>query len=244
MEFFDLKNISERYMEIVNPTSEEKILKAGAMLGLDENSRVIDFGCGYGETLALWAEHFHISGVGIDIREHACHRAEKKMSDRGFDRRITIVCASAAEYDFDPGAFDVTACMGASFIWSEFRSAVQHMKQAVHDKGKMVFGETYRRDEHFPPDFLNEEPKFPHEHDIVHIARQEGLDLEYLVRSSRDEWDNYEADNWYGLVRWLNENPEHADRQQVINTLRKWQDDYFRFGRKYLGWALFILTSI
>ena len=244
MEFFDLKNISERFMEIVNPTSEEKILKIGAVLGLNENSRIIDFGCGYGETLALWAEHFDISGIGIDIREHACRRAKKKIADRGFDRRIKIVCGSADEYAFDPGIFDVAACMGASFIWDGYRSAIQNMKKAVSDGGKLVIGETYRKVKAFPPEFSEEEKKFPLEHEIVHAARREGLDLEYMVRSSRDDWDRYEAENWYGFFRWLAENPDHPDRLQVIDTLRKYQDDYFRFGGKFLGWAMFILTAI
>lgn len=77
MEFFDLVNILERYMELVNPSTPEKVLTIGKFLGLKEDSRVIDFGCGCGEVLALWAEEFGISGIGIDVREHACDRARK-----------------------------------------------------------------------------------------------------------------------------------------------------------------------
>ena len=51
MDFFDLKNISERYMELINPTTTEKMLNVGKVVGLSENSHVIDFGCGFGETL-------------------------------------------------------------------------------------------------------------------------------------------------------------------------------------------------
>ncbi len=82
MEFFDLVNISERYMELVNPTTPEKVVKIGKVLGLNKSSRVIDFGSGYGEVLALWAEEFGISGIGIEIRDYACQRARKKMKDR------------------------------------------------------------------------------------------------------------------------------------------------------------------
>jgi hypothetical protein len=32
MDFFDLVNISERYMELLNPTSTEKILTIGRIL--------------------------------------------------------------------------------------------------------------------------------------------------------------------------------------------------------------------
>ncbi len=38
MNFFDLVNISERYMELVNPCTPEKVLTIGRVLGLEESS--------------------------------------------------------------------------------------------------------------------------------------------------------------------------------------------------------------
>jgi hypothetical protein len=47
---------------------------------------------------------------------------------------------------------------------------------------------------------------------------------------------------WHSMIRWLKENPGHADYQQVRDFLRTDQDDYFRFYRPYMGWAMYILT--
>ena len=55
MKFLELKDISERYMRLLNPCSPEKIVKIGQMAGLEPGNRVIDFGAGFGESLALWA---------------------------------------------------------------------------------------------------------------------------------------------------------------------------------------------
>ncbi|MCX6019736.1 MAG: class I SAM-dependent methyltransferase, partial [Chloroflexi bacterium] len=60
MDFLSLKNISERYLEIINPTSREKLLRVGRVAGLQPGQRVIDFGCGYGGVLSLWAQEFGI----------------------------------------------------------------------------------------------------------------------------------------------------------------------------------------
>ena len=49
MEFFDLMSISHRYMEILNPSTPEKIVKLGKLLKLKKGNRVIDFGCGCAE---------------------------------------------------------------------------------------------------------------------------------------------------------------------------------------------------
>jgi len=53
MEFLELKNISERSLEIANPTAPEKLLRAGRVGEMREGGRVIDFGSGYGEALTI-----------------------------------------------------------------------------------------------------------------------------------------------------------------------------------------------
>ncbi len=98
MDAFELYNISEHYMELINPFDPKKIITVGKFLGLKKDSRVIEFGCGFGEILVLWTEEFGISGVGIDIRKYACDRANRKIRDRKLDDRIELVCGHGAEY--------------------------------------------------------------------------------------------------------------------------------------------------
>lgn len=243
MDFFDLVNISERDMELVNPTSPEKVLRAGQMARLGEGSRVIDFGCGYAEVLALWAEAFGIQGLGIDVREHACDRARRKIAARGLADRIEIVCGNGADYSFERGAYDVAACIGATFIWPSSREALQRLKQAVRPGGRLVVGEVYWRMARVPPEFAQTQPATQTEFKLLQLMRAENLELEYAVRSSHDDWDRYETDNWQGMVRWLDENPEHPERDQVLAHLRDTQDQYTKFGREHFGWALYVLRA-
>jgi SAM-dependent methyltransferase len=241
MKFLDLKDISERDMELINPTSPAKILAAGRAAGLKPSSRVIEFGCGYGEVLALWAAQFGISGQGIEVRSKACERARQKMIVRALADRIEIVCGDGATTPVEAGAYDVAACIGASFIWDGFRPALQHMKPALRAGGRIVIGELYWRTAQVPPEFSRGEPTVPTEFELLQIIWGEGLDLEFVVRSSQDDWDRYEAADWQGLVRWLEENPGHRDRGEVIEHLRQSQDEYLRYGREYFGWAIYVL---
>lgn len=241
MKFLELKNISERYMELVNPTSPEKLIKAGQVAGLKPGTRVIDFGCGYAEPLVLWAERFGISGVGLDIRPHACERAEKKVAERGLSERIQIVCGDAAEYQYPAHSFDVAACIGASFIWDGFKEAVHAMKNAILPKGRILIGEPYWLTDNVPIEFSIQEKDVHTEADLLRLTRQEGFDFEYVLHSNHDDWDRYEADNWYALLRWIEENPDHPERQDVIDHLRQNQAEYTRYGRRYLGWAIYVL---
>lgn len=244
MEFLDLKDISEKYLELVNPTSTEKVLAAGRYAGLQPGHRVIDFGCGFGEVLVLWAENFGISGVGIDIRQYACKRATQKINERCLSERIEIVQGSGAEYRFEPGAFDAAACIGATFIWGGFRQAIQTMRLAVRPGGRLVIGEVFWLKSTVPPEFAQEQMDVCTEQQLVHQARQEGYDILYMVLASQDDWNHYEASNWYGLLQWIENNPDHPERRQVIEHLHVSQDEYFRYGREYFGWAIFVLKPM
>lgn len=244
MEFFDFYNLSERYIELINPMTPEKIIKLGKLLRLKEASRIIEFGSGYGEILALWTENFGISGIGIDIREHVCNRAKQKIQKKGLEDRIEIVCGHGAEYQFEKGAFDVAACIGASFIWEGYRPTIKGMKDAIRENGRLVIGEPYWRSENVPIECKEKEKDVHMEFELLEIAREEGFDFQYIIRSSQDDWDGYETCNWYGLMEWIEENPGHPDKQEVIDYLHNLQDEYLKYNREYLGWAIYILNPI
>ena len=244
MEFLDLKSISEQHMDLLNPTTPEKIIKAGKVAGLKPGDRVIDFGTGFAEPLILWAEKFGISGIGLDLRPYACERARKRIAERGLADRLEIFCGDAAGYKFQSHSFSLAACIGATFIWDSFRSAVHAMTKAVQPGGKLVIGEAFWLTDNVPETFRSQQTEIQDETLLLQAAHDEGYDFEYVLHSSHDDWDRYEADNWRGLVRWIDENPHHPERQQVIEHLHESQDEYLRYGRKYFGWALYVLNPI
>jgi len=244
MEFLKLKDISERYMELINPTSTEKVLKIGQMAGMQPGWRVIDFGSGFGEALMHWGEQFGIGGVGIEVREYACERARQKLSEHGLSDRIEIVQSSATDYHFESHSFDAAVCMGASFLWGGFEGTIRAMREAIKPSGKLIIGEPYWVTDEIPPEWAQDQSDVKTELQLLQTARTEGFDFEYLVRASPDDWDRYEASNWYGLLSWIDQNPDHPERQDVIDELHHSQEEYFRFGRKYFGWAIFLLNPI
>ncbi len=244
MEFFDLMSISHRDMEILNPSTSEKIIKLGKLLGLKEGSRVIDFGCGCAEPLALWAGEFGISGIGIDISGDFCDRARKKLAVKGLSDRIEIVHSSGADYVFEEGAFDAATCIGATFIWGGYKQTIQAMKRAIHRNGRLGIGETHWLSDRVHPEYAQKQTSTHTEPELTQITRDEGFELEYIIRASPDDWDRYSSDSWYSLIRWLEENPTHPDYEQVFKFFRTDQDDYLQFQRQYMGWAMYCLAPM
>ncbi|MEW5986967.1 MAG: class I SAM-dependent methyltransferase [Chloroflexota bacterium] len=244
MDFLALKDIAERYMEVVNPTSPEKLLAAGQAAGLRPGQQVVDYGCGYGEMLALWAEHFGIGGLGLDLRPNACQRARQKMSERGLAGRIEIVCANGRDYPVRLGHYDVATCIGATFIWPDLPAALRALKEKIKPTGRLVIGEAYWRRSQAPPEYVRGESTILTEYEVLQTIRQGGFELNWVRHAGREEWDRYESGNWEGLLGWLAENPDHPERQDVLTHLRETQDEYTRYGREYFGWALYVLRPI
>ena len=231
-------------MEILNPSTPEKIIHLGKLLKLKKGSRVIDFGCGCGESLTLWAEKFGITGIGIDISRDFCDRARDKLLKRGLSGQIEIVCSPATDYIFEEEAFDAATCIGATFAFGGFQQTIQAMKRAVHHNGRLGIGETHWLSSHVNPEYAQKQATTHTEPELAQFIRREGFELEYIIRSSRDDWDRYVSDSWYGLLRWLEENPKHPDHEQVFKYFRADQDDYLQFQSQYMGWAMYCLAPL
>jgi SAM-dependent methyltransferase len=246
MDFLDLYTIAERDIELVNPTSPEKIALVGKMLGLAPGMKVIDFGAGYAEAMILWAKNFGITGVGIEFREACCIRARKKISGHGLVDRLQMMNKDASKYNFRKGAYDVAVCIGASFIWGGFGPTVRKLAEAVRPGGRIAVGEPYWLKTPPPKEYVKrlEGYRMYTEQKLHGLARAEKYDFDTIVRSSPDDWDRYETGNWHGLQKWLEENPRHPDRRQVMDWLHKNQLEYLRWGREYLGWAIYVMCPL
>jgi ubiquinone/menaquinone biosynthesis C-methylase UbiE len=237
-------SISHRYMELLDPTSPEKIIRLGKLLKLKKGSRVIDFGCGCAESLTLWAEEFGITGVGVDISRDFCDRAKDKLAKRGLSGQIEIVCSPGSDYAIEEGAFDAATCIGATFVFGGFQQTIKALKRTVNKNGRLGIGETHWLCNQVPPHYAQQQTSTYTEPELAQFTRNEGFELEYIIRSSRDDWDRYVSDSWYGLIRWLEENPNHPDYEQVFKFFRADQDDYLQFQSQCMGWALYCLAPL
>jgi SAM-dependent methyltransferase len=243
MRFFDILDIGEAELDILSPVSGERFIKLGEYLGLNSRSRVIDFGCGKGELLALWGKHFGVSGLGIDIRRSCATRAKQRLAEAGLDDRIEVIEGKATELDRAREKYDIAVCIAASYAWEGYPNAIAGMKNFLKPTGKIAIGEPHWIKENIIHSHCEKEPFFT-EPELLEITREAGFDFEFMFRASREDIDNYEARHWQGFLRWIEANPDHPELDQIIQHLHKNQKEYFEFDRDNLGWAIYILNPI
>ena len=68
-----------------------------------------------------------------------------------------------------------------------------------------------------------------------------GVPVVSVIASSEDDWDRYEASQWITGRRWLEENPDDPDAAALRAWLAKNRRAYLEYGRRYLGWGVFVL---
>jgi hypothetical protein len=84
---------------------------------------------------------------------------------------------------------------------------------------------------------------FATHHQNVVIGEEMGLSLLYTLVSNHDEWDQYEGLQWYAAERYAVSHPEDPDVPELLRRVREQKEEYLRWGRDTLGWAIYLFRK-
>jgi SAM-dependent methyltransferase len=233
--------VAERYHELQNPTSAEKIRLLGERLRVGPESHVLDIASGRGGPALVLALEFGCRITSVERAEEFVEVARTRTREAGLDALIEIVHADAREFPLEPERYDAGLCLGASFVWAGLTPTLSALGTAVRPGGHVAVGEPYWRSEPLPPDFERE----PGEEFVTlaaTVARFEGEDLEpvALIDSSLDDWDRYETLHWLAADEWLREHPDVPDAGEIRERAERYRRRYLRWTRELLGWAIVV----
>ncbi len=240
--------ISEGSHHILNPFTEAQLLLLGDICGPDVATRQLDLCCGKAELLCQWARRYGLHGVGVDISPVFLEAARQRVAELGVEDQVTLVHADAASYPIAAGAFDIVSCLGATWIGGGLVGTLELMKPGLKDGSSLLLvGEPYWT-EPPPPEavevFAGGDPAlFAGLDSIKQRFDSVGLELVEMVLADHHGWDRYAAAQWMTVSDWLRDHPDDPDAP----ALRRWIDDarrdYLAFGRRYLGWGVFVLRQ-
>jgi hypothetical protein len=68
-----------------------------------------------------------------------------------------------------------------------------------------------------------------------------GFTALYTAVSSDDDWDHYEGLYCRAVERYVAAHPEDPEGAEFRDYIRRWYSGYLRWGRKTLGFGLYLL---
>ena len=62
-----------------------------------------------------------------------------------------------------------------------------------------------------------------------------------MVLADHHGWDRYVAMQWMAVADWLRANPNARDAAELRKLHEHSRREYMTYGRRYLGWGVFVL---
>ncbi|MBN1286510.1 MAG: class I SAM-dependent methyltransferase [Anaerolineae bacterium] len=238
--------IAEAEHRILNPFTEAKLMHLGEICRLRPGMRQLDLACGQGEMLCRWAEKYGITGTGVDISTVFTGIARKRAEELGVADKVEFVCTDANGYTEQSGKYDIVSCIGATWIGGGTVGTIEQMKKALKDphEGLLLVGEVYWRET--PTAEACRVMGFKL-HELVGLGgmpgrfAEAGAELIEMIIAAEDDWDRYEAKQWWQVFHWLRANPDDPDAAALKEWTEKAQYKYLNYERRYCGWGVFVL---
>jgi len=126
--------MQDRTDALIDPLGRVAIERLGVAAG----ERVLDVGCGCGQTLLQLADGVGPSGqvLGVDISPPMLARARERAAGRP---TIALVLGDAQTYAFAPGAFDALYSRFGVMFFDDARAAFRNLRGAVRSGGRLSF---------------------------------------------------------------------------------------------------------
>jgi SAM-dependent methyltransferase len=244
LRFFEIAETNHR---IQNPFTDEKLSLLGSLCSLQAGMRQLDLACGKGEMLCQWAKAYGITGHGVDISPVFIESAKQRAQELGVAQTVSFEVADASKYTAEAKAFDIVSCIGATWIGGGLVGTIKLMLPALKDGGLMLMGEPYWIDN--PPQsayqvVANGRETYATLEGTLDRIEEAGMELVEMVVADENSWDRYEAAQWMTLSDWLRAHPDDPDVARLRDWLERKRRAYLRYGRRYLGWGVFVLRVV
>jgi SAM-dependent methyltransferase len=226
--------VAERYHDIQNPISGDKIRLLGERIGLAPGRRVLDIACGRGGPAIILASTFECHIVGVERSNEFATAARERIAAGGLEELITIQEQDAVDFPIEPEQWDAVLCLGACWIWGGLEGTVATLVPAVRRGGHVAVGEVYLRAR-----AVGGDEEFASLPETVRRFERAGPRVTTLIAASEQDWDAYESLHWASLEEWLAENADDPGAAEIRSEHEKWKSRYLERGREVDGWAIF-----
>lgn len=210
-EYYDL--VGNWNLPLIRPGGIADTDQLLEMCKVDENSKVLDVGCGVGFTACRIAKEYGAHVIGIDLSSNMIANAKKRAQKKSVEDLVEFHNEDVTKLPFEDGSFDVVIMESFLNIIGEpeiIQKALEEISRVVRSGGRVGSNEMFAHEE-TPPELMERI------RELLHGACGPGGNL---VRYSPGQFSNWFEDAGLRVVQIVKK-PAATMRSQLTRSLLK-----------------------
>jgi cyclopropane fatty-acyl-phospholipid synthase-like methyltransferase len=116
--------------------------RVGVAAGLKAGDVVVDYACGFGDSLRLWIEEFGAARViGVEPDPSICREIEARVAAWGLGDRIHVVCRAAEDATAEAAQATAIVCVDAAYHFRTRRDWLIGVGEALPAGARLGFAD-------------------------------------------------------------------------------------------------------
>jgi SAM-dependent methyltransferase len=225
-------------------TPVEKIIELGYILEFNENTKVLDLCCGYGEMLKLLCLAYKINGKGIDISKEFIDIGNERIKKAEIAGRIKLECNDIQNCIENENDYDVVI-LTEPYLLGDIEKAIKKLEKFIKPDGKIIIGTLIVSEKELPEELIEFDGNNLHtELEIYEILLKNNYAISYIGRSTQGEWDKYFTWSSRRIVKDYQNAETDEEKIKQKQWLYRWYKMYAKYRIKYEKWCLFVIEKI
>ncbi|MBD3314786.1 MAG: methyltransferase domain-containing protein [Chitinivibrionales bacterium] len=229
-------DISTNY---TSPAGKDYTIAAGRFAGINPAARVLDMGCGYGESSCNIASEFRARVTSVDISEENIEFAREYAVRKAVSHLITFHIGDIMETNLGGEPFDLILAEGGIFSFIGRRRGLALSRSRLAPRGWLAFSDLIFIADKAPGEVLTifEDDRFHYETEGSYrqLIKEAGFSLEFTCLVPPSGWDNYYAH----MARRLEDQKGFFADRKIKLAFHKEIDVFYRLGgSRYVGYLV------
>ena len=242
---FEIFEALHHTMTIDNPMTSTDLDEVVSLLAPTDGEAALDLACGHGELLRRLRASAEISGRGVDLSPWMLSSAHRLSVESAPDLQWVLddakdhgIKQESIDQSSNVETFDLTTCLGASWVWHGFASTVRALAQRTKKGGRIAIGDMVLRDGIDAGTLTQSHGAIESIEELETSFDTHGLSILGRVRTADDAWDDYLKRTKTSATAWAQLHPGERSDSYVAEQ-QQWEHDHAR-DREILTWSVWV----
>lgn len=233
--------VTDPHTNYTSPAGKEFTFAAARIAGINPSSRVLDMGCGYGESACNLAGEFRCRITACDNSSDNIDIARATAVERNVSHLITYDQRDLLEADYAEEPYELVLAEGGVLSYLDRKKGLSRAHRWLASRGWMAFSDLVIIAESVPDEVRAIYNDTTYHYETEHTYRQllsaTGMEVHCMALVPPSGWDNYYAH----MARRLEDSRGFFADRRIKLAFHREIDVFYRLeASKYIGYLFCI----